>query len=459
MEKVLLLFPRSGEERWKGIRVPPSVLFLAGGLREKGFFVDFSYLEVPRLELSPPRNPHDYFAIGITLLDDFFLEVYRFVNSLPAEPLVALGGITPTMAPLEVFYIFQRANLVFPGEADRAFSGVLSSLKEGRIPPGPWGIRWMGKEKPPEPEPLREDLGRVIPDFSLLLKGGELELVLTRGCPRSCIFCTHPHGRLQRKTPLPLVRQWVRQYREMGGEKVNLVDDDILLEPGYARRVFRVFREEGIKLWGIQTSMDSLRNPSALEAIGEAPFSSRPTVWIGTDAFINARARRLAKRAKKEEIEEAVKRLEDMGVENYHYWILTDCLSSLGEFVEEFSAVGRLIRMFSRFHLLPNSPFLIPYPYTPSYKRALIKCRERIVYREIVRKGPVKYPLVLYEKPYSEPLFHFLNPERTLIPWLRAGEFLKRLRQRDLEGASSLLLSLVREEKQDPSPLYSVFEK
>ncbi len=459
MDKVLLLFPRSKEERWRGIRVPPSVLFLAGGLREKGFSIDFSYLEVPQQKLSPPRTLEDYFAIGITLFDDFFPEVYDFVSSLPPEPLVALGGITPTLAPIEVFYIFERANLVFPGEGDRAFAEVLSSLKKGKIPPGPWGIRWMGKEMTPKPEPVRENLGHVLPDLSLLEQDGELELVLTRGCPRSCIFCTHPHGRFQRKTPLSLVRLWMRQYRRRGGENINLADDDILLDPQYAREVFSVLKEEGVKIWGIQTSMDSLRAPLALEVIREAPFSSRPTVWIGTDAFINVRAKRLAKRAKEEEIREAVKSLQDMGVENYHYWILTDCLSSLREFVEEFSAVGRLMRRFSRFHLLPNSPFLIPYPYTPSYKRALLRCRERIVYREIIKKGPVEYPLVLYEKPSSSALFHFLNPAKTLLPWMRAGEFLTRLRQGDLEGASSLLLSLIREEGEDPAPLYSVFEK
>ncbi len=459
MEKVLLLFPRSGEERWKGVKLPPSAAFLSGGLREEGFHSDFSYLEIPSLELTPPRSLEDYFAVGLSLFDDFLPEVYAFVQSIPQETLVALGGITATMAPREVFQIFGRANLVFPGEGDREFARVLSSLREGKFPEGPWGIRWMSREKMPHPEPVRENLANTLLDLSLLGEGGELELVLTRGCPRSCIFCTHPHGRVQRRTPLSLVRAWMREYRRRGGRRINLADDDILLHPEYAREVFRIMGEEGVEVWGIQTSMDSLRDPLALEVLEEVPFASGPVVWIGTDAFISPRARRLAKRAREEEIFAVVKELEERGMGNYHYWILSDCQSTLGEFAREFSVVGRLMRDFSRFHLLPNSPFLIPYPYTPSYKRALLKCSERVVYREVLRKNGVEYPLVLYEKPASSALYHFLNPEKTLIPWMRAGEFLARLKEGDLYGASSLLLSLLREEGEDPSPLYSVFEK
>ncbi len=456
MEKVLLVFPREGMERWEGIVAPPSVLFLSAGLKEKGFEVDFSFLEVQSLTLSPPRKLSHYFAIGITLFDDFFLQEAEFAERIPEGPLVALGGITPTMAPLEVFYLFPKANIIFPGEGDRAFGEVLASLKEGKIPRGPWGIRLGGKEKPPQPIPIRESLSRVFPDLSLAEQ--ELEIVLTRGCPRSCIFCTHAHGRLQRRTPLSSVRNWMREFRKKGGERVNLADDDILLDPDYAKEVFRIIGEEGLKIWGVQTSMDSLRLPGAIEALRKAPFVAEPILWIGTDAFLDRRAKRLAKRSRQRDIMWTIEKLEDEGIKNYHYWILTDCLSELEEFVEEFSLVGKLIMNFPGFHLLPNAPFLIPYPYTPAFKRALRLCPERVVYRRILRRAGIKYPLVLLEKPADEVLFHFLNPERTLIPWTFAGEFVEHLRQGKVERAASLLLTLTREQGLDPSPIYRIFE-
>ncbi len=457
MEKVLLIFPRTQEDRWKGIYAPPSVIFLSGGLRERGFDVDFSFLDVGLLNLLPPRTLENYFAIGISLFDDFFLEISNFVKSIPTGPLVALGGITPTMAPLEVFHLFPRANIVFPGEGDRLFGDLLLSLKKGKIPQGPWGIRLLGKEIPPAPSPVREDLAWSVPDLEMA--GSDLEIVFTRGCPRSCIFCTHAHGRQQRKTPLALVREWMRRFRENGGERVNLADDDILLDPTYASEVFKILREEGLKLWGIQTSMESLRRPSALKAIKEAPFVSEPVLWIGTDAFLQRRAKRLAKRSGPEEIQRTVERLEDVGVSHYHYWILTDCLSTLGEFAEEFSLVAKLMLRFGNFHILPNSPFLIPYPYTPSFKRARRLCPERIVYKAILRDGEVEYPLVALEKPAQDTLYHFLHPGRTLIPWLSPGQFLHHLRQGDVERAASLLLSLLRQEGEDPGPIYRVFEE
>lgn len=436
---------------------PPSVLFLSAGLKEKGFEVDFSFLEVQSLTLSPPRELSSYFAIGITLFDDFFLQEAEFVRRIPPGPLVLLGGITPTMAPVEVFYLFPKANVVFPGEGDKAFGKVLASLRDGKIPRGPWGVRLRGKEKPPQPLPIREELSHVFPDLSL--SGEELEIVLTRGCPRSCIFCTHPHGRHQRRTPLSSVRQWMREFRKKGGERVNLADDDILLDPEYAREVFRIIKEEGLRIWGIQTSMDSLRSLKAMEALREAPFVAGPVLWIGTDAFLDRRAKRLAKRSRQEDILRAVERFEEEGIKNYHYWILTDCQSTLEEFAEEFSFVGRLLLKYKNFHLLPNAPFLIPYPYTPAFKRALRLCPERVVYRKILQRRGIKYPLVLLERPADEVLFHFLNPERTLIPWISAGEFVGNLRRVEVERAASLLLTLAREQGIDPSPIYRIFEQ
>ena len=445
IEKVLLLFPRKTEKRWENFSFPPSILFLVGGLEKKGFSVDFSYLEIPSLKLSPSRKISDYQVIGITVFDDFFLEISEFVSKLPSEILVALGGITPTMAPMETFKIIERANVVFAGEGECAFPTLLDALRKGEILDGPWGLR-LGNKIYFRKGVIREDLSLTPISFSVfseefLQKG--LELVVSRGCPRSCIFCTHVHGRIQRQTPPERIKNWLQRFKDSGGKTlVNLADDDILLYPEYAKKVFSVLKQEGFSIWGIQTSMDSLLREDAFYAIMEAPFVSEPVVWIGTDVFISSRAKRLAKKAKEDEIERVVKKLDSIGVRNYHYWILSDCLSTLDEFAEEFSFVASLVRKYKSFHLLPNSPFLIPYPYTPSYKRALLKCRDKIVYRAVVRKNGVEYPIVKYEKPQSFELHELLNPEKSLIPWIKPGEFLEYLRNSQIEKAASMLVSL-----------------
>jgi len=450
IETILLLFPRRTEKRWESFSVPPSILFLAGGLENRGFKVDFSYLEIPSLHLTPYRQLSDYNLVGITIFDDFFLEILEFSKFMPDETLLAVGGVTPTMAPRETFTFMERANIVFSGEGEILFPELLSGLNKGMHPEGPWLLRINGERIKPV-SPRREDLSLTPISFSPFTsedynKG--LELVVSRGCPRSCIFCTHVHGRKQRKTPPLLIREWLRKFKELGGAPVvNLADDDILLDPEYAVNVFSILKEEGFELWGIQTSMDSLLSPAAFDAIKSAPFVSQPILWIGTDVFIKPRAKRLAKKSGEREIEEAVSLMERLSIENYHYWILSDCMSTLAEFTEEFLFVARLMAKYSYFHILPNSPFLIPYPYTPSYRRAILKCREKIVFRKILKKNGVSYPLIHYEKPHDELLHNLINPEKNLIPWLKPGEFLEVLRNKQPKRAASLLISALREGK------------
>ncbi len=464
IEKILLLFPRSIESRWESFSIPPSILFLTGGLERENFKVDFSYLEVPSLSLSTPRKLADYNLIGISLFDDFFLEIKEFSENIPGNVLLALGGITPTMAPFETFSLIERANIIFRGEGEKEFPILLQFLRKGEIPETKgWALRINGETFLSLNRVVRKDLSDTPISFSPfskenLAKG--LELVVSRGCPRSCIFCTHVHGKVQRKTPPEEFRKWLREFGELGGQKIlNLADDDILLDPDYAGKIFMIAKEEGFKLWGIQTSMDSLLNPKALSSIKIAEFVSKPLLWIGTDAFLSSRAKRLGKKAGEKEIGEIVSILEKEGIENYHYWILSDCLSTLEEFTEEFLFVSSLLYKNERFHLLPNSPFLIPYPYTPSYIRAIRQCKDRITFKRRLRKNEIQYPLVLYERPRSWVLSNLLNPKQSFIPWVKPGEFLELVKEGKFERAASILVSILREEGLDPTKFRRKFER
>ncbi|MCK5222378.1 MAG: hypothetical protein KAR14_12410, partial [Candidatus Aminicenantes bacterium] len=55
-------------------------------------------------------------------------------------------------------------------------------------------------------------------------------------------------------------------------------------------------------------------------------------------------------------------------IENYHYWISSDHMSTWNEFFDELIILYNLKSKFPRFSILPHSPFLIPYPSTPAYK-------------------------------------------------------------------------------------------
>ncbi len=463
-ERVLLLFPMSSRERrWKSSGVPPSALFLAGGLQQHGIEPDFSLLDVERGILEPERDLSLYDWIAITIYDEFFLQIKSFAARLRrAHPgiKISAGGPMVTLAAHAVAECLEEANLLVRGEADLLFGQILSSL--------------------PHPERLSRLRGFLLRDkgFTFLADfhysevvdpsqafisvdvtppGWErrgLEINTSRGCPRRCLFCSHVHGHSHRTVSPERYRDWLHQFMELLKRRgcsdptcftVNINDDDILLDLEHAEEIFRQTVKAGFKIWGVQTSISSLlgiRGRRALEITAdERLYARKPLLWIGSDTFSSKRARRLRKAGVKEEsILQLLANLEKAGITSYHYWILSDAESDWDDFIEEFLFVWKLKRTFPHFHILPNSPFLIPFPYTPSYSRATSLFPERLVVKRWLESSP-PYPLVEHEKPASEYLYWLLHPQRCLIPGVAPGSFLSRLWEENFSEAAKVLLS------------------
>ncbi len=436
---------------------------MAGGLQQHGIQSDFSLVDVERGILEPPRDLSGYDWVAITIYDEFFLPIKSFAAQLKrTHPgiRVAAGGPMVTLAAHAVAECLQEANLLVRGEADLLFGQILSSL--------------------PYPERLSRLRGFLLRDkgFTFLADfhhlevadpsqafisvditppGWErrgLEINTSRGCPRRCLFCSHVHGYTHRTVSPERYGEWLSQFKELLGKRncteptcltVNINDDDILLDLKHAEAVFQQTAEAGFKIWGVQTSISSLmgrRGKKAVKIIAEEKiYVRRPLLWIGTDAFSSQRARRLRKAGVREEaIIHLLEDLEKAGIASYHYWILSDAESDWEDFTEEFLFVWKLKKTFLNFHVLPNSPFLIPFPYTPSYSRVSSLFPERLVVKRWLESSP-PYPLVEHEKPASEYLYWLLHPQRCLIPGLAPGSFLSYLWEENFFEAAKVLLA------------------
>lgn len=470
-EKVLLLFPMSREEsRWKTTGVPPSVLFVAGGLRKAGIKTDFSFLDVETHQLLPERRLESYSWIGITLYDELFLPVKKFLREfsrLYPEIKIAVGGPMATLAPHAVASALPEVNLIFRGEADLLFGKLLKTLSYGGDVFSIKGYLYREKKfylLSCFHEVNYENLEQVEISFEVIpseFSGKGLEINLSRGCPRPCLFCSHVHGKYHRQVPASKLSRWLEEFNFILKEKginhpfartININDDDILLDEEHFKEIIEVIAAADYRIWGIQTSIISLIErkrvkTELLDFLKEENFYVKnPLLWIGTDAFSEKRARRLQKPLINEEIVVSlVEELEKRKILNYHYWILSDAETDWGGFVKEFLFIWKLTERFKYFHLLPNSPFLIPYPYTPSYHRLVENYPERLVVAKWV-KSCCDYPIVLHERPESDELYSLLHPNISLNPRIKPGEFLELLRKRDFLSAARLIHLALREE-------------
>jgi hypothetical protein len=159
---------------------------------------------------------------------------------------------------------------------------------------------------------------------------------------------------------------------------VNINDDDILQDPKYAGEIFDLIKKRGFRIFGIQTSTASLLHGDGtprmdvLDLVADPGLyaDGRPLLWLGTDAFLPARARRLGKRLPAaEKFRRLLGEFEKRHLRHFHYWISSDGDSTWGEFIGELAVIFAWHRDFPNFGLLAHSPFMVPYPAGALYGR------------------------------------------------------------------------------------------
>lgn len=270
-----------------------------------------------------------------------------------------------------------------------------------------------------------EDFSAFQVDLSFLQAGHVehgLEMNFSRGCGRGCVFCCRAQGRKLRELPLEKAEELLKEYRKkveslneasdrtrlglmnqtptngiswksqegyrpsptieringrddraptLPCHTLNINDDDILQDPAYAGKIFGLIKKYGFRIFGIQTSTASLINSDGspnhkvLDLIAEPEmyFEGRPLLWLGTDTFLLARARRLGKKLPPiAKFRELLEELERRKLRHFHYWISSDGDSTWEEFVDELAFIFGFFRDFPGFGLLAHAPFIVPYP-------------------------------------------------------------------------------------------------
>jgi len=407
-----LLLYHPADSRWSGIRLTPASLFLGSALVSSGYRFSIQKCNL----LHPPSLP-DADLLALTLFEDHFLEYRNFFSGRldSFTGLLAAGGPLVTLHGPPAVYHLPGIHLWFRGEAENFFPRWISAYNRRNLGDllklGGFFFRrsqliiFSDFHRPVQL--LNLDGLRPRADFlSPRLKEQGLEINLSRGCRRRCLYCSRVQGARIRKLP---AKGFDRLLAEWGAGKassrpsasratVNINDDDILAEPDYAREVFTLIRRRGFSLWGVQTSLASLFRKDAPDLrvlnLLKAPllFGNRtPLVWVGTDAFIPDRAAVLGKYIPPfSSFRRLLGFFEKNRILNYHYWISSDHRSGWETFVREFTLLITLLKEFPHFHLLAHSPFLIPYPSTALFQNLQEESRTHLI--DFKKKFPAAHP-------------------------------------------------------------------
>jgi radical SAM superfamily enzyme YgiQ (UPF0313 family) len=163
---------------------------------------------------------------------------------------VVLGGVHPTLLPEEAL---QYCDAVVVGEAEGVWEQVVSDAQQRQLQkvyhqPYPSLQRYVSMR---DRRNTKKRLFDVVP------------VMTTRGCPYNCDFCcVHDiFGRRIRHLPVENV---VRDIEESNGKIFIFLDDNIIGDPVYAKRLFQAIKPLKIK-WVGQASLSFVKDKEMMQ--------------------------------------------------------------------------------------------------------------------------------------------------------------------------------------------------
>ena len=476
------------DNRWNNCSLPPTQTILADISKKCGFRV--------QIHVIPLNIGSDYLIpqtdfLAFSVYEDLFEPLQDFISRIKenSKTIVIAGGPMAIRAPEALITHFPEIDIVIRGDAERSFQEFLTLMKRGSLddyihhyPIELGKISGLFIRRPGlifsldlhKNETLQVLNYHGIEQPKQFIRNG-LELSTSKGCPRSCSFCSHIHGYKYRQRSLSIIEKQLDQYLSLIQSvsclenadidryfRVNINDDDLLLDFFRCSKLLTLLRSKGFRVWGIQTSLDSicslLERPDDLDFLMAPEFyvEDSPTFWIGTDAFEDARLRRLGKHGKQNSIRQVCEALSKRGILHCHYWIMTDAESDWQVFFQELFLLLELKQKNGAFfRVLPNASTLVPYPSTKIYQQRLHNnLRDRIVIRKMLHIEGIKefdFPLILHERPKSDYLYALVEPRANVPERLLFDQwgFIKSIRDSRFDDAIFAALKVLKLEISD----------
>lgn len=442
--------------------LPEGLYLLALSLRRAGWearvrllprsYVDQVQARLEELRGAPPAELHRGFDVFEGLAElagggdvlfhglqtyegdiNYLLPLVSFLRAVSPAPIVC-GGALPTLAP-GVAMAALGPDYLLRGECEGSVVGLARALRDlARTGPQALeavpGLAWPDGQgglglhpRPDLPTPIpacHDDLDYLLGECEACFGPGPERpmtffITFSRGCPKACIFCTHANGRAHRCHDLDsfarrltrLGQELARVARDRPGFRcvLNFGDDDFLLNRAKALRLLEGMAQTGLAdqcniLYA--TSVTSLFRGRRLDQeLLAAIKASRPSLLqIGTDAFIDQEIAQIKNGAYSAAmVEEVIAGLEEQGVTNNHFWILSGPGTTLALLVEHLARVWSLYRAYRRFHITWPNYHLMPLLGSP-LRQMLEERGDRrlLVERPTLRRGPQARGLRFYDR-------------------------------------------------------------
>jgi anaerobic magnesium-protoporphyrin IX monomethyl ester cyclase len=366
---------------------PLGIAYLAAQLKELGIpvavedctFGDFDAV-VNRIEKSRPAIVG--ISVMVTMSRNAFALVGALRERLPATLFVA-GGPLPTVNPA---MFADRFDLVFRGEGDVVFPQFCREYLAAGLSPGDLASPALVSRPgmyfhrdgrivsiPPVHNPASVLDPLPLPDRSIFDHGQyqavmeqttglrQTSLMVTRGCPFSCDFCSKPvWGDLFRKPPLEKVFREIEEIRSLGYTALWIADDCFTLDSAFLEAFCheKILRDLPLA-WTCLSRVDRLTE----ELAGLMKRAGCMRVYLGLESGSNETLRLMNKRVTVEQGARAVRLFSRAGIGTAGFFMVGYPGETV-ESIEKTFALALSLPLDEAWFTIP-----LPLPGTPLFSR------------------------------------------------------------------------------------------
>lgn len=298
------------------------------------------------------------------------------------KPLVVLGGVVPTFAPIDLLH--RNPNVILStGEGEIAAQMILKVARGERSFENVSGITYInGEGKVVSTNHQLLSLSRLHHPARITTKrvNDELNGMIwaedSRGCDSACTFCSRRSFRKSgfsgEISPQHIVED-LEQLSKLGVNKLSFSGDDFCGDPERAFDIADAIIQEGIQMeWSISTRADHVfkrkntpeQNMRLAEIMRHCKEAGLTCVFMGLESGSESQLKRYGKQITVEENYRAVEILQELGIDIVAGYIPIDYLMTVTElretleFLERTGMGEKLSNLFSIMRVQTGSAYL-----------------------------------------------------------------------------------------------------
>lgn len=390
--KILLVNPpffleeRYGKhlKKFGALSEPLGLAYLAANLELHNYSAKI--LDCTALDINPKKIPQElkkdhYDLIGLTMLTPMYSrvkETVQIIKRICPQAKIIVGGAHPTALPKETLKEIKAIDYVCIGEGEHTIVELVQTLekkdnvdqvaglafrKNGRIVLT--SARELEKNLDNFPPPARH----LLPIKSYKLTASRTQkssfcptLIIARGCPFNCSYCSHPFGRTFRHHSVKRVIQEIESLIEQyNASELNLEADNLTIDRDFLSSLCQeiIKRKINQKIqWTCESRMD-LINEDLLRKMHQAGCWQ---ISYGVESGVQRLLDLINKEEKLEDMEKAFALTKKVGITIRGFFMLGLPTETYQESLQTIEFAKKLNPLWAQFTITT------PFPGTPMFE-------------------------------------------------------------------------------------------